>query len=92
MSGYDFWAYSHPLIQDVIIETMKEVKYPYDKNNQTFYDIWYPKDGSTRNTDLLPLNSDFGVFAHYYGIPSFRQTSHTPHDLNGWMEIIDPQW
>ncbi len=48
---------------------MKEVKYPYDDINQTFYDKWYPTDGSTRDTALLGLSSDYGVFAHYYGIP-----------------------
>merc|ERR1712130_667775 len=56
------------------------------------------------NLPLTAANTDFAAFEYYSGIPSSgagfwsnthgaeAYTYHTFYDLNGWLDIVDPQW
>ena len=75
--------------------------------DQSLYTVWSELQQQVNNTDenlrLVTTGSDYGPFEYYSGIPcigvrfdtypeSFPDVYHTFFDLNGVLDIMDPEW
>eukprot|EP01084_Bolivina_argentea_P189430 325753_1 len=106
VQGDSFTIMVTPLIETLLIEAQKSVLYPYPNkqrdNNEgksTFYDYWRNDEETNQGPVIGQLNSDYGSFVYYSGIPSFETgfwgytpTYHSFYDTNGWLDIVDPEW
>ncbi len=68
-----------PLIETLLIEAQRSVLYPQlnkprdnNEGKSTFYDYWRNDEETNQGGIIGHLNSDYGSFVYYSGIPSFE--------------------
>jgi len=84
-----------------------EYNHADDDANWTLFDSWWnfnasDDDAEENNLGMIVCNTDFCPFEFHSGVPtlginfmgdfSMATTYHTLYDLNGWLDVVDPQW
>ncbi len=97
VSGKNFNASAAPTLKKILIETSKEVKYPY--TNQSLFEFWKNENDSEPRIGNLGGGSDHIAFYMHVGVPSLSGGASGPNlyhsnydSFQFYEQFVDPEF